>query len=66
MTKRTYEMRVLDLFHDHDIIKLDIQILVHTLESSSDGNVILQLDGHLLRDERLEEAMIVNVLPSIS
>lgn len=47
------------VFHrlgDFDIVQLDVEVLVHTLERASNGDVILQLHSDLVIDERLEEA----------
>jgi hypothetical protein len=50
-------MRVLELFHDGNIVELDVEILVDAFESSANLNIVLQLDGDLMINERLEEAM---------
>jgi hypothetical protein len=50
-------MRVLDLLDDLDVIELDIEVLVDALERAADLYVILELDRHLMVDERLEEAV---------
>jgi hypothetical protein len=49
-------MRVLELFHDGDIVELDVEVLVDAFESSADLNIVLQLDSDLMINERLEEA----------
>jgi len=49
------QMRVL-LFVDHvDIVQLDVQILIDRVQRTADGDVVLELDDHLLVGERLEE-----------
>lgn len=48
-------MRVLDLLHDLDVIKLDVEVLVHAFENTPELNVILELDSHLLVDQGFEE-----------
>lgn len=54
----TYQMRVFDVVQDTNVVQLDVQVLVHTLESSPDRDVILEFDGHLMIDQRLEEAVM--------
>ena len=53
----TYEMWVLELVDDRDVIQLDVEVLVDALERPPDLDVVLQLHRHLVVDERLEEAM---------
>jgi hypothetical protein len=48
---------VLQLFHDLDVLQLDVEVLVDALEHAADLDVVLELDGDLLVDERLEEAV---------
>ena len=48
-------MWVFQFFHDFDIVKLDVQELIHRLEGTADGNVILKLDRDLLLDKGFEE-----------
>lgn len=50
-------MRILDLVHDTNLVELDVEVLVDTLEGTADLNVVLELNGHLVVDERLEEAV---------
>ena len=50
-------MWVFDVLHDCDIVQLDVQVLIHALQCSSDGYVVLQFDGDLMIDERLEKAV---------
>jgi hypothetical protein len=50
-------MRVFNLFHDGDIIELDVQILVHALQCPADLDVVFELDGDLVVDEGFEEAI---------
>lgn len=49
-------MWVLDLLHNFNVIKLDVQELVDRLEGASDGDVILELNSDLMIDEGLEKA----------
>ena len=49
-------MRVLELFHHGNVVQLDVQVLVHALQRALELNVVLELDGDLLVDERFEEA----------
>lgn len=52
----TYEVRVLDLLHDLDVVKLDVEVLIHALEGSLELDVVLELHGDLVVDEGLEKA----------
>jgi len=47
---RAYQMRVFEFLNDTYVIKLDVQVLIHALESSADGDVVLQFDRHLCVD----------------
>lgn len=49
-------MRVFHLLHHTDIIQLDIQVLIHALQRPADGDVVFQLHGDFVVDERFEEA----------
>ena len=49
-------MRVLELVDDADVVELDVEVLVDALERAADADVVLELDRHLVVDERLEEA----------
>ena len=49
-------MRVLQLLDDGDVIELDVEVLVDALEGAAKLDVVLELDGDLVVDERLEEA----------
>lgn len=51
-----YQVRVLDLLHDRDVIELDIEVLVDALEGAADLNIVLELDGDRGVDQGLEEA----------
>lgn len=53
---KTYQVRVLDIIEDPDIVELDVEILVDALEGAANLDIILELDGHLVVDEGLEEA----------
>jgi hypothetical protein len=50
-------MRVLDFLDYIDVVKFDIEVLVHRLESSPYLDIILQLNGHLVVHQGLEEAV---------
>ena len=54
-TTATYQVRVLELLEDLDIIKLDVEVLVDALQGPPDLDVILELDGDLVVDEGLEK-----------
>ena len=51
-------MRVLELLHNADIIQLDVQVLIHAFQCAADLNIVLELDGDLMVDEGLEEAVV--------
>lgn len=48
-------MRILELLDDLDVIELDVEVLVHTLENALELDVVFQLHGDLVVDESLEE-----------
>jgi hypothetical protein len=48
-------MRILNLLHDLYIIQLNIQILIDRFQRAADLDIVLELDRHLVVDERLEE-----------
>lgn len=52
----TYEMGVLDLLHDLDVVELDVEILVDALEGALQLYIVLELNGDLMVDEGLEKA----------
>lgn len=52
----TYQVWVFHLFNHSNIIKLDIQVLIHALQCPPDRDIVLQFDGDLMVDQRLEEA----------
>ena len=49
-------MWVFHLIDNRDIIQFDVQVLVHALQSASNGYVVLELHGDFVVDKRLEEA----------
>jgi hypothetical protein len=49
-------MWVLHLFHDRNIVQLDIEVLVHALQRAAHRDVVLELDGDLMVHQCLEEA----------
>lgn len=49
-------MWVLELFDNLDIVKLDVEILVHALEDALELDIVLELDRDLMVDEGLEKA----------
>jgi len=53
-------MRVFEFFDDTYIVQLNVQILIHALESSTNGDVVLQLDCYLGVDQSFEEAKEVS------
>ncbi len=56
MCERTYHVRVLELIYDRNVIKLDVQVLIHALEGAAQANVVLQLNGDLMVNQSLEKA----------
>ena len=50
-------MRVLELVDDADVVQLDVEVLVDALERAADADIVLELDRHLMVDERLEKAV---------
>ena len=51
-------MRILQLLDDADVIELDVEVLVDALEGAADGDVVFELDGDFMVDERFEEAVV--------
>lgn len=49
-------MRILQFLDHRNVVELDVQVLIHALQSASDGDVILELDSDLMIHQRLEEA----------
>ena len=49
-------MRVLHLVDNAYVVQFDVQKLIHALQRSLDGDVVLQLNGDLMVDEGFEEA----------
>jgi len=56
---KRYQMGVLDVVDDRDVIQLDVEVLVHALERAADLDIVLELDRHDRVDERLEKAVRV-------
>lgn len=54
-------MWVFDIVQDHYIIQLDIQILIHALQGSANGNVVFELDRHFVVHQRFEEAVALQI-----
>jgi len=50
-------MWVFDIVENHNVVQLDVQVLIHALKSSSYRNVILELDCDFVIDQGLEEAV---------
>jgi len=55
-------VRVFEFFDDTYVVKLNVQILIHALESSTNGDVVLQFDCYLGIDQSFEEAKEVSWL----
>jgi hypothetical protein len=58
----TYQMRVFYLLNNTNIIQLDIQILIHTLQRSSYLDVVLQLDCNFVIHKGFEETVSVSIV----
>jgi hypothetical protein len=52
----THQMRVFYFIHDGNVVKLDVQVLVHGFEGATDENIVLQFNGDFVLNQRLEEA----------
>ena len=50
-------MRIPHLLQHADIIKLDIQILIHGFQGAFDADVVLELNDDFLVDQCFEETM---------
>lgn len=57
------QVRVFQLVEHDDIIEFNVEVLVDGFEGATDGNVVLQLDGHGLLGQGFEEAVksLVNI-----
>lgn len=51
----TAKMWIFVFIQDLNIVKFDVQVLIDGLESSSNRDVVFQLERYLVVDERLEE-----------
>lgn len=51
------QVRVFDLFNHSDIVQLDVQVLIHALEGTANGDIVLKLYCDFAVDERFEEAI---------
>ena len=59
MKRSTYEMGVLELVDDGDVVELDVEVLVDALEGTAEADVVLKLDSDLVVDEGFKEAAVV-------
>lgn len=50
-------MGVLKLLHNLDVIELDVEVLIHTLENALELNIVLELNSDLVVNKGLEKAM---------
>ena len=48
-------MRIFDLFYHSDIIELNVKILIHRLQCSTDLDVVFELNSDFMVDQSLEE-----------
>ena len=55
-TQVAHQVGVLQLFHDLYVIELDIKELVNGFKDAFDRDIVLELNGHFMVDEGLEEA----------
>jgi hypothetical protein len=61
----SYQMRILQFLDNLNVIQLDVQVLVHAFQDALELNVIFELHGDLVVDERLEEAIYTRIQISI-
>lgn len=48
-------MRILELLYYLDVIELDVEVLVHAFQNALELDVVFELYGDFMVDERLEE-----------
>lgn len=53
----TDQVWIAELVQDRDVVKLDIQVLIDTLECASYRDVVLELNSDLVVDQSFEEAV---------
>jgi hypothetical protein len=53
-------MRIFEFLHHRYVVELDVEILIHAFEGPAELNVVLELHGHLVVDESLEETDIMS------
>jgi hypothetical protein len=49
-------MWVFQLFHDRDVVQLDVEVLVDALQRAAHRDIVLELDGDFMVHQRLEKA----------
>lgn len=52
-----YQVRILELLDDGDVVELDVEELVDALQRAADRDVVLELDRDFVVDEGFEEAV---------
>lgn len=52
-----HQMGVLELFYNRDVIKLDVEVLVHAFQRATQLDIVLELYGDLMVYQSLEEAI---------
>lgn len=52
-------MRILDVLNDGYVVKLEVQVLINALEGAADLDAVLELNGDLDVDQRLEETVVL-------
>lgn len=50
-------MRVLELLDNLDVIELNVEVLIHTLEDTLELNIVLELNSDLVVNKSLEKAV---------
>ena len=49
-------MRILELLYHLDVLELEVEVLIDRLKRPPELDVVLELDGDLVIDQRFEEA----------
>lgn len=55
LSKASYQVRILELLYYLDVIELNVEVLVHAFQNALELDVVFELYGDLMVDERLEE-----------
>lgn len=54
-----HQVRILDVLNDGYVVKLEVQVLINALEGAADLDAVLELNGDLDVDQRLEETVVL-------